>query len=78
VSKSRAPFTLIWLPAPGAKARHIDVPRGITGVLGVVTALSLCFSLGVGRKVRAWCDAEDLRRDSASQLAARDRAQSPA
>lgn len=78
MSKSRAPFTLIWLSAPGAKARHIDLPRGITGVLGAVTALSLCLSLGMGHKVRGWCDAEDLRRDSASQLAARDRAQSQA
>lgn len=78
MSKSRTPFTLIWLSAPGAKARHIDVPRAITTVLGVLGALSLCFSLCVGRKVRAWFDAEELRLSSASMLAARDRAQSPA
>lgn len=78
MSKSRTPFTLIWLKAPGAKAHHIDVPRSITTFLGVIGALSLCFSLCVGRKVRAWFDAEQLRMTSASMLAARDRAQSPA
>lgn len=74
----RTPFTLIWLSAPGAKARHIDLPRGVTGLVGVVTLLSLCFSLSLGRKVRAWADAEDLRVESASMLAAKDRAQLPA
>lgn len=78
MSKSRAPFTLIWLSAPGARARHIDLPRGITALVGVVTALSLCVSLSLGRKVRAWADAEELRSQSACMLAAKDRAQSPA
>jgi uncharacterized protein YcbK (DUF882 family) len=78
VSKSRAPFTLIWLSTPGAKARQIDVPRGLTAVVGVVAALSLCLSLGLGRKARAWANAEELRRESACKLAAKDLEQSPA
>lgn len=78
MSKSRTPFTLIWLSAPGAKARQVDVPRGITTAIGVVSALSLCFSLCMGRKAGAWFDTEHLHRVSASELAARDRAQLPA
>lgn len=73
--KSRDAYTLILLPTPGSPARQVRLSRRLPIWLGLLGALSLGSSLGLGLKARAVYDEAVAVVESNDQMRARDRAQ---